>query len=102
MLTSTWQPQPISNCAPGQIAIHDIYVIHGGNTLFANMYAAYDALGASTKEHIQGLTVVHDHDDIIMWDNRCTMHAVEPFDNATVQRIMHRVTLVDEGRPQAA
>lgn len=41
-------------------------------------------------------------DDVIMWDNRCTMHSVEPFDNAHVRRVMHRVTLVGEGRPTPA
>jgi alpha-ketoglutarate-dependent taurine dioxygenase len=41
-------------------------------------------------------------DDVIMWDNRCTMHSVEPFDNVNVRRTMHRVTLVGEGRPIAA
>ena len=157
----------------------------GGNTLFANMYAAYDDLPAETKKRIDGLFVIHDHDfiikqsrelsakqdkgkydelppvrhplvqvhpvtgrrclflsphtmdhieemdegksrtlleeliahatqpkyvyrhvwandDVIMWDNRCTMHSVEPFDNASIRRIMHRVTLVGEGRPIAA
>jgi taurine dioxygenase len=38
-------------------------------------------------------------DDVIMWDNRCTMHAVEPFDNRSIRRIMHRVTLVGEEKP---
>ena len=38
-------------------------------------------------------------DDIIMWDNRCTMHSVEPFDNSKIKRIMHRVTLVGENKP---
>lgn len=157
----------------------------GGNTLFANMYAAYDDLSEDVKRKIEGKWVIHDHDfiikqskelsakqdkgkydelppvrhplvqlhpktrrrclflsphtmvnidgmpeaagrelldeliahatspkyvykhiwakdDVIMWDNRCTMHAVEPFDNANVRRIMHRVTLVGEGRPIAA
>lgn len=41
-------------------------------------------------------------DDVIMWDNRCTMHSVEPFDNASIRRIMHRVTLVGEAAPVAA
>jgi alpha-ketoglutarate-dependent taurine dioxygenase len=41
-------------------------------------------------------------DDVIMWDNRCTMHSVEPFDNAHVRRVMHRVTLVGNGRPTPA
>lgn len=157
----------------------------GGNTLFANMYAAYDDLPPETKKRIEGLFVIHDHDfiikqsrelsakqdkgkydelppvrhplvqvhpetgrpclflsphtmdhiegmtegksrtlldeliahatqpryvyrhvwvndDVIMWDNRCTMHSVEPFDNASIRRIMHRVTLVGENRPIAA
>ena len=157
----------------------------GGNTLFANMYAAYAGLSADMKRRIEGTWVIHDHDfiikqskelsakkdkgkydalppvrhplvqlhpvtrrrclflsphtmvniegmpevegrrllddlivhaiepkyvykhvwakdDVIMWDNRCTMHSVEPFDNATIRRIMHRVTLVGEGRPIAA
>ena len=154
----------------------------GGNTLFANMYAAYDALDDATKDEIEDLRVIHDHDyilslspelskkrdkgtydelppvehplvqvhpvtqkrclllsphtmvnivgmeegrgralldrliahatderfvyrhvwnqhDIIMWDNRCTMHSVEPFDNVNIRRIMHRVTLIGENRP---
>ena len=157
----------------------------GGDTLFANMYAAYDALDDSIKEQIEHLKVIHDHDyilslspelakkqdkgsydvlppvehplvqihpvtkrrclllsphtmvnivgmdkaagralldtliahacderfvyrhvwaqhDIIMWDNRCTMHSVEPFDNVNIRRVMHRVTLVGENKPIAA
>jgi taurine dioxygenase len=154
----------------------------GGDTLFANMYAAYDALDDATKQEIEGLWVLHDHDfilslspelskkqdkgryaplppvehplvhlhpvtgrralllsphtmagvvgmasaqgrplldkliahatderfvyrhrwrphDVIMWDNRCTMHSVMPFDNTRIRRIMHRVTLVGENKP---
>lgn len=157
----------------------------GGNTLFANMYAAYDDLPKAMKSRIEGRWVIHDHDfiikqskelsakqdkgkydalpavrhplvqvhpvtrrrclflsphtmvaieglseaegrrllddliahaigpkyvythvwakdDVIMWDNRCTMHSVEPFDNTSIRRIMHRVTLVGEDRPIAA
>jgi len=40
--------------------------------------------------------------DVIMWDNRCTMHSVEPFDNNSIRRIMHRVTLEGEAAPVAA
>ena len=163
--------------------LHGIEITNaGGNTLFANMYAAYDALDDATKARIEGLWVVHDHDyilslspelqkkqdkgtydelppvthplvqvhpvtkrrslflsphtmarvegldetegrallddliahatdarfvyrhvwardDVIMWDNRCTMHSVEPFDNVAIRRIMHRVTLVGENKP---
>jgi taurine dioxygenase len=157
----------------------------GGNTLFADMVAAYDDLDEALRRRIDGLRVVHDHDfiikqskelsartdkgrydalppvvhplvqvhpvtrrrslflsphtmvgiegmphdegralldrliahaiqpryvyrhvwsrdDVIMWDNRCTMHSVEPFDNVTVRRVMHRVTLVGERPPIAA
>jgi alpha-ketoglutarate-dependent taurine dioxygenase len=154
----------------------------GGNTLFANMYLAYDELAGDMKKRIEGLYVIHDHDfiikqskdlsakkdkgtyddlppvrhplvqlhpftgrrclflsphtmdniegmaegesralldeliahaiqpkyvyrhvwsndDVIMCDNRCTMHSVEPFDNLTTRRIMHRVTLAGEAPP---
>ena len=32
-------------------------------------------------------------DDVLMWDNRCTMHQVTSFD-PTERRIMHRTTIV--------
>ena len=32
----------------------------GGNTSFADMYAAYDALDAATKQHLTGLICIHD------------------------------------------
>ena len=163
--------------------LHGIEITRsGGNTLFANMYAAYDALTDTMKAQVENLWVTHDHDyilnsapevsesaergafedlppvshplvrvhpitgkrslflsphtmvkisgqeeaesralldqliehatrdafvyrhiwspdDVIMWDNRCTMHSVEPFDNVTQRRIMHRVTLVGDGPP---
>jgi alpha-ketoglutarate-dependent taurine dioxygenase len=56
--------------------------------------------------HATGERFVYRHrwapHDVIMWDNRCTMHSVEPFDNANVRRIMHRVTLAGDGPPIAA
>ena len=32
-------------------------------------------------------------DDVLMWDNRCTMHQVTPID-PTERRVMHRTTIV--------
>jgi alpha-ketoglutarate-dependent taurine dioxygenase len=32
--------------------------------------------------------------DVVMWDNRCTMHCVTPYDAATRRRVMHRTALV--------
>jgi taurine dioxygenase len=150
----------------------------GGDTLFANMYAVYEALPDDMKGRIRGLRVWHSHDqvlshdpqlknagadyarlpavnhplvrrhpitgrlslflsphtmvridglpeedgralldeltafatqerfvyrhkwrrdDVILWDNRCTMHAVMPYDAAHVRRIMHRTTIVGDG-----
>ena len=42
---------------------------------------------------------IWNNNDVVMWDNRCTMHSVEPFDNNTIKRIMHRVTLIGDQKP---
>ncbi len=186
-LSWLWHTDSSFRAVPSKGSIlHGLEVTNaGGNTLFANMYAAYDDLGDAMKKRIEGMWVIHDHDhilslsselskkedkgkydalppvrhplvqvhpvtrrrclllsphtmvnvegmvpaegralldsliehaigdkyvyrhawakdDVIMWDNRCTMHSVEPFDNAHVRRVMHRVTLVGEARPLPA
>ncbi len=40
-------------------------------------------------------------DDVLMWDNRCTMHRVTPFDPRE-RRVMHRTTIVGTEAPIAA
>ena len=35
-------------------------------------------------------------DDMVLWDNRCTMHQVTPYDPAK-RRVMHRTTIVGDG-----
>lgn len=154
----------------------------GGDTLFANLYAVYDALPAAERARLEKLRVVHSHDhilslsptiartenytelppvthplvrrhpvtgrrslfisphtmehvdgwsmdesralfreladlatqerfvyrhqwragDVLMWDNRCTMHAVMPYESTEVRRIMHRTTIVGSGPVLAA
>jgi taurine dioxygenase len=37
---------------------------HGGDTLFANMYAAYEALSERMKSYLAGLTAIHDGEDV--------------------------------------
>ena len=57
-------------------------------------------------EHSIQSKYVYEHiwnnDDIVMWDNRCTMHSVKPYDNNIIKRIMHRVTLVGDKEPVMA
>ena len=40
-------------------------------------------------------------DDIVMWDNRCTMHLVTPHDQ-NERRVMHRTTIIGDGPVLAA
>ncbi len=40
-------------------------------------------------------------DDVVMWDNRCTMHQVTPYDLAQ-RRVMHRATIIGDGPVVAA
>ncbi|MEQ8397926.1 TauD/TfdA family dioxygenase [Thalassobaculum sp.] len=183
-LTWLWHTDSSFREIPSKGSIlHGITVpAEGGDTLFANMYEAYDALSDGTKAQIDGLSVRHSHDaviarsaklsarqdkgtftelppvehplvrrhpvtgrrslflsphtmdgivgmpddkafalldeltrhatherfvyrhhwhqdDVIMWDNRCTMHAVMPYDSANQRRIMHRTTIVGDERP---
>jgi taurine dioxygenase len=38
--------------------------------------------------------------DVVLWDNRCTMHRRDPFDPAT-RRVLHRTQVKGETRPAA-
>ncbi|HEX7969110.1 MAG TPA: TauD/TfdA family dioxygenase, partial [Stellaceae bacterium] len=38
--------------------------------------------------------------DLVLWDNRCTMHRRDPFDPAA-RRIMHRTQIKGTTRPAA-
>ena len=40
-------------------------------------------------------------DDLVLWDNRCTMHQVTPYDPAE-RRVLHRTTIVGDGPVIAA
>ena len=38
--------------------------------------------------------------DLVMWDNRCTMHRRDPFD-LNSRRVMHRTQIKGDTRPAA-
>ena len=52
----TWRECPSMGAVLHALSVPD----HGGDTLFADMYAAYDALDDATKAEIDGLVAVHD------------------------------------------
>jgi taurine dioxygenase len=148
----------------------------GGDTLYADMYAAYDALDSETQKHLSRLKAVHDLNasrrrageqpmtprqraeappvehpavrthpgtgrkilyisrhvshfagiptgesdellerlmahatkeefvfrhkwgsrDVVMWDNRCTMHCATPYDAAAERRVLHRTVVLGD------
>ncbi|MDE8559188.1 TauD/TfdA dioxygenase family protein [Pantoea vagans] len=39
--------------------------------------------------------------DLLIWDNRCTMHQATPYDDVAYRRVMHRATVKGSERPQA-
>ena len=63
------------------------------------------ALIAELAEFAGQARFVYEHtwspDDIVMWDNRCTMHYVTPHD-PTERRVMHRTTIAGDAIVEAA
>ena len=59
------------------------------------------ALLAELTEHATQAKYVYSHrwavGDLVMWDNRCTMHRATPYDDLTAPREHHRTTVQDVG-----
>lgn len=59
------------------------------------------ALMRELTEHATQPQFVHAHEwqahDLVMWDNRCTLHRVRPFDYTNHRRTMHRTTISGRG-----
>jgi taurine dioxygenase len=36
------------------------------------------------------------NDQILVWDNRCTMHRATPYDDVAYRRVMHRTTVAGD------
>ena len=86
---------------------------HGGDTVFANQYLAYDTLSDVMKSWLKGMTpeegatlirFLYQHSlanhamyrhrwrpgDFVMWDNRCSLHAAV-YDHGEQPRTLYRV-----------
>jgi taurine dioxygenase len=58
-----WHTDSSCDATPPKASIlymHEVPTNGGGDTMFANMYAAYDALSDSMKKFLEGLTAIHD------------------------------------------
>ena len=64
-----------------------------------------DALLDALWAHIESPELRYEHrwrvGDLLLWDNRSTMHRRDPFDNAT-RRVMHRTQIKGKGEPRAS
>ncbi|ALM86295.1 TauD/TfdA family dioxygenase [Bordetella sp. N] len=56
-----------------------------------------DALLAELNQHAISDAFVYRHQwrqgDLVIWDNRCTMHCATPYDDHKYRRVMHRTTV---------
>jgi len=62
-VAEVWHTDSSCEAHPPKASIlymHEVPAGGGGDTMFANMYAAYDALSDSMKRFLEGLTSVHD------------------------------------------
>jgi taurine dioxygenase len=66
--------------------------------------AESDALLDELWRFVDSPTVRYEHHwrvgDLVLWDNRSTMHRRDPFDNST-RRVMHRTQIKGKWRPKA-
>jgi taurine dioxygenase len=66
----------------------------------AESEALLDALWAYTDRAEFAWHTVWQVGDLVLWDNRCTMHRRDPFDPAA-RRVMHRTQIKGTARPSA-
>jgi taurine dioxygenase len=62
-VAEVWHTDSSCDAEPPKASIlymHEVPANGGGDTMFANMYAAYDTLSEPTKRMLEGLTAVHD------------------------------------------
>ena len=97
-----WHPAVISHPATGAPSL---YLGRRRNSYVEGLsQAESDALLDTLWAHIERPDLRYQHrwrvGDLLLWDNRYTMHRRDPFDNAT-RRVMHRTQIKGKAAPRA-
>jgi taurine dioxygenase len=97
-----WHPAVISHPATGAPSL---YLGRRRNSYVEGLSATEsDALLDALWAHIEREDLRYQHrwrvGDLLLWDNRSTMHRRDPFDSAT-RRVMHRTQIKGSGAPRA-
>ncbi len=97
-----WHPAVISHPATGAPSL---YLGRRRNSYVEGLAPAEsEALLDALWAHIERPDLRYQHrwrvGDLLLWDNRSTMHRRDPFDNAT-RRVMHRTQIKGKGAPRA-
>ena len=97
-----WHPAVISHPATGAPSL---YLGRRRNSYVEGLSPAEsDALLDALWAHIEREDLRYQHrwrvGDLLLWDNRSTMHRRDPFDNAT-RRVMHRTQIKGKVAPRA-
>ena len=88
--------QPIFRTHP-ETGRKAIYVGNHSSHVVGMDVSEGETLLAELEVHATQADFIYRHkwqvNDVIMWDNRCTMHCVEPYDAAKEKRAVHRVVV---------
>jgi len=103
------QPEERSRHAPAHHRLVQVHPGSGRKTLLLASHASHivgwpiDAGRTLLRELMEFATqarFVHRHawrvGDLVMWDNRCTMHRATPFDDMNHRRDMRRTTVIED------
>jgi len=97
-----WHPAVIAHPSTGAPSL---YLGRRRNSYIEDLSPAdSDALLDALWAHIEREDLRYQHrwrvGDLLLWDNRSTMHRRDPFDNET-RRVMHRTQIKGSGAPRA-
>jgi taurine dioxygenase len=98
-----WHPAVLAHPATGAPML---YLGRRRNSYVEGLSPAdSDALLDALWAHIESPELRYEHrwrvGDLLLWDNRSTMHRRDPFDNAT-RRVMHRTQIKGKAEPRAS